>query len=557
VNISISNNSLYLITNLANGTYDIEFSTLYIDNVGINQLSINFSAAGYEPQYYIYQFQITKQSVDLNVYVNSKHRNENELINTEFNGQVNISAKAISNIDNEYLAGGVITFIGNNYRKNLTENINDWYNTSIVIGEENFSLGINIVYLKFEHPNYKTATFGFQLLINQIDINVDTIGFNDSINAELGEIIHIQIQLLDPGTNNFIENASITYSWDYGRGYLNETTPGLFQVSIKLPENLEGNFRFDLFITPSSSIYKSSQYSFIVIIGEPVSSGNPAPNILLWIIVAVLASIIGVLGVLSIRSYVILPRQRRKESDLLAKTQKFKDLTNIQAIVVIHRISGIPIYAKSYSILEKHKREMFSGFIQAITTIAEEFIDEKSSADAKDQKESYGIEKIIELDFKHFYCLIADKEDVRTVVILKERSSERLKSQVSLLMLSLNLKLSQELDGWDGSLDLFEEIIPPIINEYIELYYKDAFKLSTKINVIKLRKDKALSRMETRALNVILSYSEGNNDLINLNNIINLVSEENKDLIIEAIESLILKKMIVPANPKFLLKELK
>ena len=99
------------------------------------------------------------------------------------------------------------------------------------------------------------------------------------------------------------------------------------------------------------------------------------------------------------------------------------------------------------------------------------------------------------------------------------------------------------------SLDLFEEMIPPIINEYIELYYKDAFKISKKINIIKLRKEKALSKMEIRALNVIQSYSERNDNLINLNNIISLVSEENKDLIIEAIESLIKRKMIIPVNP--------
>jgi hypothetical protein len=58
---------------------------------------------------------------------------------------------------------------------------------------------------------------------------------------------------------------------------------------------------------------------------------------------------------------------------LLSKTQRFKDLKNIQAIVVIHKLSGVPIYSKSYSILEKHKKELFSGFIQAITMIGEEF----------------------------------------------------------------------------------------------------------------------------------------------------------------------------------------
>jgi len=549
VNLSISNKSLYSIENPGNGTYNIEFSTLFIDNIGIHEINLNFSAVSYEPQFYIYQFQIIKQSVNLSVYINSLQINENSLSQANFNDELNISVKVISNIDREYLSGN-ITCISSFYQKNLTEYGNFWFNTSILCSPNNFSFGINFIYLQFEHPNYRTATFGFQLIVNQIEINVDPIGFEDSINAEMGDILEIQIQLLDPKTNSSIENASITYSWEYGIGAVNETLPGIYQFDITLPSNLRGNYKFDLIITPKGSIYKTMQYSFIVDIDEPVFRGSQQPNFLLWIIIGILVSIVSALGVLSLRSYVILPRKRRKEADLLAKTQKFKDLTNIQAIVMIHRVSGIPLYAKTYSILEKHKKELFSGFIQAITTIGEEFTEteeKKSKLDAKE--ESYGIEKIIELDFKYFYCLISDKEDIRLVFILKEKSSERLRSQISLLLLALSLKLSQELEDWDGSLDLFEEMVPPIIGEYFELYYKGSFRLPKKINLLMLRKDKSLSKMEIRVLNVIQSMSKRSDEFITLNSIIEMVSEENKDLVIEAIEVLIEKKLMIPVNP--------
>jgi len=162
---------------------------------------------------------------------------------------------------------------------------------------------------------------------------------------------------------------------------------------------------------------------------------------------------------------------------------------------------------------------------------------------------SYGIEKILELDFKYFYCLIADKDDVRAVFILREKSSERLKSQVSNLVLALNLKLSIELENWDGSLDKFEELIPRIINEYFELHYKGSFRLSGKIDLLKLRKEKSLDKLEIRTLNIIQSVSKRNNNIVILDDIIELVSEENKDLIIVAIETLIEQKLIIPINP--------
>ncbi len=116
-------------------------------------------------------------------------------------------------------------------------------------------------------------------------------------------------------------------------------------------------------------------------------------------------------------------------------------------------------------------------------------------------------------------------------------------------MLALNLKLSQQLENWDGSIDIFEEMVPPIISEYFELYYKGSFSLPKKIDLSALRKEKTMSKMEIRVLNVIQSMSKKNDEIINLNSIIELVSEENKDLIIEAIEVLIERRIIIPINP--------
>jgi len=53
--------------------------------------------------------------------------------------------------------------------------------------------------------------------------------------------------------------------------------------------------------------------------------------------------------------------------------------------------------------------------------------------------------------------------------------------------------------------------------------------------------------MEMRVINVIQSMSK-DNIITDLNHIIELVSEENKDLIIEAIEVLIRRGLIVPST---------
>ena len=74
------------------------------------------------------------------------------------------------------------------------------------------------------------------------------------------------------------------------------------------------------------------------------------------------------------RTYVILPHKRKKESELLAKTQKYRDVMNLEAIVISHRNSGLHVYSKSYYLSKEHQDQLLSGFIQAITLVSNEII---------------------------------------------------------------------------------------------------------------------------------------------------------------------------------------
>jgi len=385
---------------------------------------------------------------------------------------------------------------------------------------------------------------------------------NITLNINLGE--ETSLQRLD-SESHIVINANSTIRFYYYSDFDDEGISGaLITVNISNPSyytvhDQSGGYyeiEFSTVFTSTIGVYmlefvfsapgyeeQIHLYQFNIVNPPP---DNNEPNILLLIILIAATAIIGVLGALSVRSYVILPRKRKKESELLARTQRFKDLSNIQAIVVINRISGIPIFSKSYSILEKHKKELFSGFIQAITTIGEEIVGKDLSYEEGDSKSKMQTkERILELDFRYFYCLIFDKEDLRIVFVLKEKASQRLKDQIMHLSLGLTLQLSEYIENWDGSLDQFENLVPPIINDYIELYYKEPFMINKPIQNAKLRKESELSTMETRILNVIYSIVK-NKSAFHLDFIIESVHEHNKDKIIDALESLIQKKIIIP-----------
>ncbi|MBY9009452.1 MAG: hypothetical protein KGD74_06270 [Candidatus Lokiarchaeota archaeon] len=545
VNISISNSSLYSITNSGNGIYDIEFSTSYIEQIGYYQLNFTFSAIGYEPQYYNYEFQIIEQSVSISVFLSSLNIIEDSLLEFTYFDFINISTKVKSNIDDAYILGGNITWVSELYESNFSAFADYWYNFSMQCLPEYFSSVINNVVLKFQHPNYRTETFGFELQLNRIEFDVDIVGHEDAnptVKTDIGSNLNLQIELLDFETNQSIVNATVLYEWAYGVGELIEVTPGIYQLSTKLPENVQGNFIFNLIISKEGNVYKTTQSSFLLVIGEP-----EFPVLLIWIIILISAAIISVLGVLSLRSYVILPRKRKKEADLLSRTQKFKDIQNIQAIVAIHRYSGIPLYSKSYSILEKSKKELFSGFIQAIITVGEEMVGKREiDRELTKFENSDGSRTILELDFKYFYCLICDRDDLRVIFILNEKGSDQLKKLISDLSLGIMFDLSELIENWDGAIHEIESKLPPVIAKYVDLYYKEAFKINDTEYIAKVRKESELNSMETRILNVIYSIAKSKSEFY-LKTIFEVVHEKNQDLIIDAIETLINKQVIIPS----------
>jgi len=286
-----------------------------------------------------------------------------------------------------------------------------------------------------------------------------------------------------------------------------------------------------------------------LIISYTVFLRDPLQNLLIWIILIVLLGITGILGSLSIKSYILLPRKQRRRINLLLRTQKFKDAENIQGILLIQTTSGLPLFSKNYSDLMEGKNELFSGFIQAISLVGEEISLKKSFRSKGFRKDVIdGVYDVIELDFKHFFCLISDIEELRTVLILNEKSSKRLKQQILNFGLSAYEKLSETIKNWDHDLVPFKILIPNLLNNYFALYYKDFFKLTIKrYDLEKIKKEIKLSRNDLKVLNEIFKITEESNQF-RLMTLLDRLNDKNEDLIIDSIEILISNNLVCPVN---------
>jgi len=312
-------------------------------------------------------------------------------------------------------------------------------------------------------------------------------------------------------------------------------------VSIEIQLYLADEFVLDQIITISidDAFLEISYIEFI-----PEEDITP---LLLGVLITILFVIIGILGSLSVRSYVILPRQQRKKSYLLLRTQKFKDIRNLQAILAMHKLSGLPVYSQSYSSIMKGKKTLFSGFIQAVSIIGEEMTrTEKKGPKTKKSKNDIDFHKVVELDLKQFHCLVLDVEELRAVLILKSKSSKRLKEILLHFSFALYVKISEKLKNWDNDLNSLDDIAQPLIYEFFDIYYKDPFKVNIQESELsKYKKKLNLSKFEFQIMNTIFLILKDNSHF-KLMDILEMEMDKNEDEIINALESLIESKLIKP-----------
>jgi len=404
-------------------------------------------------------------------------------------------------------------------------------------------LGLYTIVVLSYKIGFGNSTFNLEINLGE-DTVLQRLGSDSSIVINQNSTItfYYYSEVDDEGITGATITVNITNPMYYS---VTETTPGTYSILINTVF-LGSTGIYQLIFDFSAPGYEPQThiYQFNIVNPPPPSGSNPYLELIIIISIAVIT----VLGALSIRSYVILPRKRRREADLLSRTQRFKDIQNIQAIVCIHRDSGIPLYTKSYSILEKHKKEIFSGFIQAILTVGEEMVGRKEENGNLDELgEEDGSRTILELDFKYFFCLICDRQDLRVIFVLTERASDRLKSVISDLSLGAMLELSEQIGNWDGAIHEFEARFPVIINKYVELYFKEAFTINNAEFIAKIRKENELNSMETRILNVIYSFTQGKKEFY-LKTIFEIIHEKNEDVVIDGIEGLIKKQVIIPST---------
>ncbi|MBY9009484.1 MAG: hypothetical protein KGD74_06430, partial [Candidatus Lokiarchaeota archaeon] len=137
-------------------------------------------------------------------------------------------------------------------------------------------------------------------------------------------------------------------------------------------------------------------------------------------------------------------------------------------------------------------------------------------------------------------------EELRTVLILKSKSSKRLKEILLHFSYAFYVKIAERLKNWNNDLRSFDTIIQPLIYEYFDIYYKDPFKVNIQESELLTYKKKLnLSKFEFQIMNIIFLILKEKSHF-KLMDILERETDKNEDEIISALESLIEYKLIKP-----------
>ncbi|NHI90475.1 MAG: carboxypeptidase regulatory-like domain-containing protein [Candidatus Thorarchaeota archaeon] len=217
-------------------------------------------------------------------------------------------------------------------------------------------------------PGYQNDAVDFILFIRERAMRIE---MNTPI-WERTKDLNITLRLLEVDTDNPISGANVTYRLSrflgvVMEGYLTEVTPGIYSVSLR-PSWGDGTGYSIRFFADVENFALDNNYVFDII-------QTTLPGVVLQILIQTYVPpiiAVFVVSIVSLSSRVVYKRKKKAEFAVdLANKRRFDDADNIIGIIVMHKLSGIPIYSRI--VKGGFEEGIIAAFIAAVTHFREEF----------------------------------------------------------------------------------------------------------------------------------------------------------------------------------------
>lgn len=253
----------------------------------------------------------------------------------------------------------VEVFEGESLGTSVKKTGNGHYNLSLLPTTSNdYSIRI-----RFSKEGYENQTHVLTFLVNDVEIEVGSI--SSLVGTELFPL-RIEVEIVESDTRNLVVDANVTLAiyrpgdYLYLDALMNEEISGVYSTYILMPSADSGTYTVR--ISAEKDNHKMVQEFSAALVPLYDFNQRLVYTILehSWQIGTI--AVVAVVAVLGQR--VRMNRRREKHASAMAFKVRLNDANNILGAIVLHKLSGVPVYSKVFK--EGFEEGLLSAFISAI-----------------------------------------------------------------------------------------------------------------------------------------------------------------------------------------------
>ncbi len=414
-------------------------------------------------------------------------------------------------------------------------------------------LGIHYLSLIYSQKDYQTTAINIQLLVTPRPISTIMVSESTLIQKP-GEVINFTLRLIDPLTLEPILGAFITYSWEFGTGYLEELGDGYYKLTEIVPSQ-EKTYTININLNLGGE-YESKSLEVTVVSSRVIGSNNQ----MFTILISIIAGILGLAaGWILYKQKILIPK---RDSELLAlreKVQVIDDVYNLKGLMIIQKSSGLLLYKHLFDEGGEMEDHIFTGFLQAILLFSTQFSEDKkaktteeknlTASDILNPQEIHSKYSFLEFNHNNFHILVVDGEFARVALILEEDASDKLRKSAIRLLSEFETPFGIMLNTWDGNTDMFAQATTPLVHKAFDLTLLSDYTLAReKARLELVRTYVPVGSLEETVYRICETLA---NERIyfQIKTVVNLIGDANQLRAKSILLSFIQKKLLIPVNP--------